>query len=109
MSEKRLLQGSILILRSLKIINNSDMHEIGAVADLRSYLETQETVRVLHFFLAYFDISERYSEISSLKSFKVICISSPSGVNHDGPLMYLDSRTVSRLTLFVVPLIFFGT
>lgn len=45
MSEKRLLQGSILLVRSLKIINNADMHEIGAVADLRSYLQTQETVR----------------------------------------------------------------
>jgi exocyst complex component 4 len=44
MSEKRLLQGSILLVRSLKIINHADMHEIGAVADLRSYLETQETV-----------------------------------------------------------------
>ena len=44
MSEKRLLQGSILLVRSLKIINKADMHEIGAVADLRSYLEAQETV-----------------------------------------------------------------
>ena len=37
MSEKRLLQASILLVRSLKTINNSDMLEIGAVADLRSY------------------------------------------------------------------------
>jgi exocyst complex component 4 len=45
MSEKRLLQASILLIRSLKIINNSDMLEIGAVADLRSYLNSQEVVR----------------------------------------------------------------
>jgi exocyst complex component 4 len=45
MSEKRLLQGSILLIRSLKIINKADMHEIGAVADLRSYLEAQEMVQ----------------------------------------------------------------
>jgi exocyst complex component 4 len=45
MSEKRLLQASILLIRSLKIINNPDMLEIGAVADLRSYLNNQEVVR----------------------------------------------------------------
>ena len=44
MSEKRLLQASILLIRSLKIINNPDMLEIGAVADLRSYLNSQEVV-----------------------------------------------------------------
>jgi exocyst complex component 4 len=44
MSEKRLLQASILLVRSLKTINKSDMIEIGAVADLRSYLVGQETV-----------------------------------------------------------------
>ena len=45
MSEKRLLQASILLIRSLKIINNPDMLEIGAVADLRGYLNSQEVVR----------------------------------------------------------------
>ena len=44
MSEKRLLQASILLIRSFKIINNADMVEIGAVADLRSYLNSQEVV-----------------------------------------------------------------
>lgn len=46
MSEKRLLQAAILLVRSLKIINKPDMMEIGAVADLRSYLVGQETVRL---------------------------------------------------------------
>ena len=96
MSEKRLLQGSILLVRSLKIINNADMHEIGAVADLRSYLETQEAVR---FFLfrhgTYIDGCDRRCETFSLTSYKAIYISSPSGVNHDGLLIYLASRTVS--------------
>ena len=51
MSEKRLLQASVLLVRSLKMINKSDMAEIGAVADLRSYLVGQETVssRLLSF------------------------------------------------------------
>jgi exocyst complex component 4 len=44
MSEKRLLQASVLLVRSLKTINKSDMVEIGAVADLRSYLIGQENV-----------------------------------------------------------------
>ncbi len=44
MSEKRLLQASILLVRSLKVINKSDMREIGAISDLRSYLEAQESV-----------------------------------------------------------------
>ncbi|KAF8213248.1 exocyst complex component sec8 [Mycena galopus ATCC 62051] len=43
MSEKRLLQASVLLVRSLKIINKPEMLEIGAVADLRSYLNAQET------------------------------------------------------------------
>ncbi|KAH9486575.1 putative exocyst complex component sec8 [Psilocybe cubensis] len=43
MSEKRLLQAAILLVRSLKIINKPDMLEIGAVSDLRSYLVGQET------------------------------------------------------------------
>ncbi|KAJ4485935.1 Sec8 exocyst complex component-specific domain-containing protein [Lentinula aciculospora] len=43
MSEKRLLQASVLLVRNLKIINKPDMQEIGAVSDLRSYLLGQET------------------------------------------------------------------
>jgi len=46
MSEKRLLQASVLLVKSLKVINNPEMQEIGAVSDLRSYLVTQEAVRV---------------------------------------------------------------
>ena len=46
MSEKRLLQASVLLVKSLKIINKPDMLEVGAVSDLRSYLNGQETVRV---------------------------------------------------------------
>lgn len=45
MSEKRLLQASVLLVRNLKIINKPEMQEIGAVSDLRSYLLGQETVR----------------------------------------------------------------
>lgn len=45
MSEKRLLQASVLLIRSLKMINKPDMLEIGAVSDLRGYLNGQETVR----------------------------------------------------------------
>lgn len=43
-SEKRLLQAAILLVRSLKTVRNSDMMEIGAVSDLRSYLVAQEPV-----------------------------------------------------------------
>ncbi|KAG2154660.1 Sec8 exocyst complex component-specific domain-containing protein [Suillus clintonianus] len=42
MSEKRLSQASVLLVRSLKLINKPDMQEIGAVSDLRSYLIDQE-------------------------------------------------------------------
>jgi exocyst complex component 4 len=45
-SEKRLLQASVHLVRSLKTINKQDMLEIGAVTDLRSYLVGQETVSV---------------------------------------------------------------
>ncbi|KAI3622267.1 sec8 exocyst complex component specific domain-containing protein [Moniliophthora roreri] len=43
MSEKRLLQASVLLVKNLKVINKPDILEIGAVADLRSYLSGQET------------------------------------------------------------------
>ncbi|CAL1695106.1 unnamed protein product [Somion occarium] len=42
-SEKRLLQAAALLVRSLKLINKQDMLDIGALADLRSYLSSQET------------------------------------------------------------------
>jgi exocyst complex component 4 len=48
MSEKRLLQASVLLVRSLKLINKADMQEIGAVSDLRSYLIGQENVRLFN-------------------------------------------------------------
>jgi exocyst complex component 4 len=44
-SEKRLLQAAILLVRSLKTINKQDMLDVGAVADLRAYLVGQESVR----------------------------------------------------------------
>lgn len=47
MSEKRLLQASVILVRSLKIINKPEMMDIGAVTDLRSYLIGQESVRYL--------------------------------------------------------------
>jgi exocyst complex component 4 len=50
MSEKRLLQAAILLVRSLKIINKPDMLEIGAVSDLRSYLVSQETVSAFYYY-----------------------------------------------------------
>lgn len=45
-SEKRLLQAAILLVRSVKLINKPDMLDIGALSDLRSYLSSQETVRL---------------------------------------------------------------
>ncbi|KAH9836975.1 Sec8 exocyst complex component-specific domain-containing protein [Rhodofomes roseus] len=41
-SEKRLLQAAVLLVRSLKLINKQDMLDVGAVSDLRSYLVAQE-------------------------------------------------------------------
>lgn len=43
-SEKRLLQAAVLLVRSLKLINKQDMLDIGALSDLRSDLTSQETV-----------------------------------------------------------------
>lgn len=43
-SEKRLIQASVLLIRSLKLINKTDMQEVSAVTDLRAYLLGQETV-----------------------------------------------------------------
>ncbi|KAJ3554644.1 hypothetical protein NM688_g3000 [Phlebia brevispora] len=42
-SEKRLLQAAVLLVRSIKLINKQDMLDIGALSDLRGYLSSQET------------------------------------------------------------------
>ncbi|KZT75066.1 hypothetical protein DAEQUDRAFT_742424 [Daedalea quercina L-15889] len=41
-SEKRLLEAAVLLVRSLKLINKQDMLDVGAISDLRSYLVAQE-------------------------------------------------------------------
>lgn len=43
-SEKRLLQAAVLLVRNLKSINKQEMLEIGGLSDLRSYLVGQEAV-----------------------------------------------------------------
>ncbi|GAA97566.1 uncharacterized protein L969DRAFT_42229 [Mixia osmundae IAM 14324] len=43
MSEKRFLAASVLLVRSLRLINKPELAEIGAIADLRAYLIAQET------------------------------------------------------------------
>lgn len=65
-SEKRLIQASVLLIRSLKLINKSDMQEIGAVTDLRAYLLGQETVSPAYCLLVLPRtlIAFRHSEIS---------------------------------------------
>jgi exocyst complex component 4 len=72
MSEKRLLQAAILLVRSLKIINKPDMMEIGAVSDLRSYLLGQETVRPSisppHFLDSWFEQALRDILVDELQS-----------------------------------------
>lgn len=75
MSEKRLLQASILLVRSLKVINKPDMLEIGAVSDLRSYLNAQETVRLklLINIVKYLTVVRRCGIFSSM-SYKVTFI-----------------------------------
>lgn len=52
-SEKRLLQAAVLLVRSLKTVSRSEMLEIGAISDLRSYLTGQETV-CYHIFTIFF-------------------------------------------------------
>lgn len=85
MSEKRLLQAAILLVRSLKIINKPDMMEIGAISDLRSYLVGQEMARFLSIApLILLIVSDRLLEIFLSTNCKVIYISNPSGVNLDG-------------------------
>ncbi|GAW04404.1 sec8 exocyst complex component specific domain-containing protein [Lentinula edodes] len=72
MSEKRLLQASVLLVRNLKIINKPEMQEIGAVSDLRSYLLGQETAlrEILvdelhgHLFLKSFWCDSRWASYS---------------------------------------------
>ncbi|KAG9118766.1 hypothetical protein FRC07_006557 [Ceratobasidium sp. 392] len=43
MSEKKLLQAALLLVRSQKTITNADLMDIGALTDLRLYLSGQES------------------------------------------------------------------
>lgn len=43
--DKRFLQASFILVRSLETINKPELREIGALSDLRSYFVTQETVK----------------------------------------------------------------
>ncbi|KAF8595459.1 hypothetical protein BDV93DRAFT_528628, partial [Ceratobasidium sp. AG-I] len=43
MSEKKLLQAALLLVRSQKTITNADLMDVGALTDLRLYLNGQET------------------------------------------------------------------
>lgn len=45
-SEKRLLHAANLLMKSLKTIKKTELLEIGAISDLRTYLIGQETVRL---------------------------------------------------------------
>lgn len=47
MSEKRFLSAVILLVRSMKMINKTDMMEIGALSDLRAWMIQQEGVSQL--------------------------------------------------------------
>jgi exocyst complex component 4 len=44
LSEKRFLTAVVLLARSLKTINKPEMLEIGAISDLRTYLQGQASV-----------------------------------------------------------------
>lgn len=69
MSEKRLLQASVLLVRSLKMINGQDMLEIGAVSDLRGYLVGQETVGLIFLWLIELLIEPIWGVVGSTRNF----------------------------------------
>ena len=68
MSEKRLLHAAILLVRSLKTANSQDMMDVGAVADLRSYLIGQETVSL------YFPAVKLYPHVQFIQALREILI-----------------------------------
>lgn len=41
------LQAALLLVRTLKTVKKPDLAEIGALADLRAYFTTQESVSVV--------------------------------------------------------------
>lgn len=43
--DKRFLQASIVLMRSVRTVDKQDMREIGALAELRAYLKGQQQVR----------------------------------------------------------------
>jgi hypothetical protein len=100
MSEKRLLQAAILLVRSLKTINNQDMLEIGAVADLRSYLTGQESVRrydTRRYFISLKILPRPFARFSLMKSIIIFTLNH-FGATRAGLHMLLANSPVSIMT-----------
>ncbi|KAK2461622.1 hypothetical protein APHAL10511_006085 [Amanita phalloides] len=85
-SEKRLLQASVLLVKSMKLVNKPDMLDIGAVSDLRSYLNGQDmALRDIlvdelqsHLYLKSFWCESRWSAyVPNQKSFTTTDYSDP--------------------------------
>ncbi len=97
-SEKRLLQAAVLLIRSLKLINKQDMLDIGALSDLRAYLGSQETVGQA----AFVQHTKKSQLLSNLRlcgkflltSFMHIYISGHFGAIQDGLYMFRIKRNV---------------
>lgn len=102
MSEKRLLQAAVLLVRSLKTINKPDMLEIGAVSDLRSYLVSQETVRTISYVPVprKVDLLFRHCVMFLWMNCRIIYISNRSGATRDGPHIHLINKPVSDIRIF---------
>jgi exocyst complex component 4 len=99
-SEKRFLQASVLLVQSLKLANKPDMQDIGAVSDLRNYLQTQEAVSdcgsSFSITCIWYLLSSYFGKYS-WKNCMDICTSSHSGVNLDGRRTLPDNKPVGVL------------
>lgn len=86
----------MLLVRSLKLIHKQDMLDIGALSDLRSYLNAQETVCPQHSINSRLILtsSRRYVTFSSMSSIATF-IYDHFGVNLAGLSMNLDNKHVS--------------
>lgn len=107
--DKRFLQASLILVRSLETINKPELREIGALSDLRSYFVTQETVKRKYRHMEQStDILtfDRRLQKSSLKNSTTTSTSKHFTATHDGdriPLAEPISPSSNRKAATTLP------
>lgn len=100
MSTKHVLAAANLLVESLKIVNNKDMMQIGALDDIRRTLARQKNVNETSIYFQEFHAYTFYRRctICWLKKFITISTSKVHSATNDGLSMSMINNDVRRTT-----------